>query len=275
MQTAPLLNLRKLKPEKSVIGLVPAVTTMIVFIALWLVWDRDTAYGFMAFALLGFGVLLFITYLRIGNAGFLFNALFILLGGLTTGALHDSVWHFGPVLMEILLACQLCSLVITIYLVVTRKYKWRGREILETAATPIDETRDGFTPRPHPLGRADYSQRELMEFARYVRRRMIALPYVKDDRVIFVPLTMARSLIHLYGWKVNLADETWVSFDFGGNVSVNIARKDYLKYREDLSFDQLCQSLGRLFIEFLERYKRGEGARIVSSLNALRENPFT
>lgn len=275
METANLLSLRKLKPEKSVIGLIPAVTTMILFIGLWLVWDRDTAYGFMAFALLGFGVLLFVAYVKIGNLGYLFNALFILIGGLTTGAIHDSVWHFNHSLMESLLGIQLISLILTIYLAITRKYKWRGREILEIAASPIKETRNGFTPRPHPTGRAEFSQQELMDFIGFIRRRMIALPYVEDDRVIFVPLNMARSLNHLYGWKVNLDDQTWVAFDFDGNVSVNIARRDYLNYQEHLSFDQLCQSLGNLFIEFLESFKKGEGKRIIAGLNALRENPFT
>ena len=34
--------------------------------------------------------------------------------------------------------------------------------------------------------------------------------------------------------------------------------------------DELCESLGRLFIDLLEQFKRGEGGQILARLNALK-----
>jgi hypothetical protein len=36
-----------------------------------------------------------------------------------------------------------------LYLVVTRRIKWRGREILELAAEPVKDTQDGYTECRH------------------------------------------------------------------------------------------------------------------------------
>jgi len=70
-------------------------------------------------------------------------------------------------------------------------------------------------------------------------------------------------------------DTTWINFDFEGDVSVHISQKDYLDYRESLAFDQLCESLGRLFIEFAEMHQRGEGVRIIDRLDALKLSYFS
>jgi hypothetical protein len=53
---------------------------------------------------------------------------------------------------------------------------------------------------------------------------------------------------------------------------VHISQKDYLNYREPLAFDKLCESLGRLFIEFAEQHRNGEGVRIIDRMNALQMN---
>ena len=73
----------------------------------------------------------------------------------------------------------------------------------------------------------------------------------------------------ILGLKSDYTDETWVAFDFDGNVSVNISHRDYLNYKEALSFDQLCESLGNLFVGFVEMFHRGEGVRIIDRMNAL------
>jgi hypothetical protein len=51
--------------------------------------------------------------------------------------------------------------------------------------------------------------------------------------------------------------------------------EDYLNYREDLSFAQLCDSLGGLFIEFYELFKRGQGMRIIDRMDALGLSAFS
>jgi hypothetical protein len=65
------------------------------------------------------------------------------------------------------------------------------------------------------------------------------------------------------------------NFALDGEVSVHIARKDYLDYRQPLAFDQLCNSLGTLFVDFFELYTRGEGVRVINRLDDLRIGIFS
>jgi len=160
-------------------------------------------------------------------------------------------------------------LIFVIYLTATKKIKWRGREILELAAVGVEDTGNGYTSRPLAAGKTEFSQGQIMEFAEFARRKLIAVSYVGKDKVVFVPVMMGREFGFILGLKSDYTDETWVSFDFEGNVTVNISHRDYLNYKEALSFDQLCGSLGDLFIEFMEMYLRGEGVRIIDRMDAV------
>lgn len=84
-----------------------------------------------------------------------------------------------------------------------------------------------------------------------------------------MPVMMGREFGFIMGLKSDYTDETWVSFESDGNVTVNISHRDYLNYKEALSFDQLCQSLGNLFVKFIEMFQREEGVRIIDRLDAV------
>ncbi len=157
------------------------------------------------------------------------------------------------------------------YFILTRKIKWRYREVLELAALPIKDTLNGFTNRPLAAGKADYTEDELESFSKFIAKNMIAIQYTLNNKVIFL---LAMKLKHKLGIPTDYSKYSYVSFDFDGNISVNISRNDYLKYKDQLTFDQLCESLGQLFIEFLELYKKGEGVRIIDRMDALKLSPF-
>ena len=91
-----------------------------------------------------------------------------------------------------------------------------------------------------------------MAFADFARRHLIALTHVTDDKVVFVPVKMGNEFGHILGLHGDYAEDTWVSFGSDGEVSAHISREDYIEYRETLTFDQLCESLGSLFGEFLD-----------------------
>ena len=158
--------------------------------------------------------------------------------------------------------------IVLMYVLITNRIKWRYSEILELAARPVNQTDDGFTPRPFPAGAARYTREEVTSFARFVLKHVIAFPYFEENRVVFVvPEHMYKDFFSL---RSDYSNDTYVSFGLDGDVSVNIAKKDYQKYKEELTFDQLCQSLGNVFKEFLELYRKGEGSKIIDRLNALR-----
>jgi hypothetical protein len=74
----------------------------------------------------------------------------------------------------------------------------------------------------------------------------------------------------LLGLSGDYRDATWVNFDVDGEVSVHIAQKDFLDYREPLAFDSLCTSLGQVFIDFFDLYVKGEGVRVIDRMDDLK-----
>jgi len=157
---------------------------------------------------------------------------------------------------------------VLIYIIATRRIKGRYREVLELAARPVSDTADGFTPRPYPAGEAKYTKEELKTFSKFVLKHRIAFPYKEGDRTVLI--VNENMFIHFLIKKKNYQKDTNVTFDSDGHVSVNITEKDYKKYKEELTFDQLCQSLGNLFKDFLLLHQRGEDKKIIERLNALK-----
>jgi hypothetical protein len=265
----------KLKAETSITMLLPAILTVIGLVIFMIVFGPLVANGFVAIVFLIYSVFSLSAFIRTQNNGYLIAALFQFFGSLWIGSTHHGIFFVSDELRDLFSVVTLVLMVWMQILLMTRKFKWRGREILELAAQPVDEVTNGFTERPRPSGKTASSREDAIEFAQFVSRNLIAMPYVESDRVVFVPVTMAQSFRYLFPWNRGYHGSTWVSVDNNGLVSVNIAKQDYLRYKENLSFDQLCQSLGDLFIEFMETFKRGEGIRIIDKMNALRINPYT
>jgi hypothetical protein len=115
---------------------------------------------------------------------------------------------------------------------------------------------------------------EMIRFVDFVVTKLIAFAFPEENRVVFVLTLPGNDLPYLLGIKKDYLDDTWVAIDYEGNISVNITQEDYLLFKQDLDFDQLCQSLGNVFAEFLEFSKNGQEARIIDMMNALRLNPF-
>jgi len=210
-------------------------------------------------------------YFRTKNSGFLWMALAFLLIAVFAGqiawmGLDQPKTEYISFVIAVFLAC-----LIIIYIVFTKKIKWRTREILELAAMPVEDTKNGFSERPLPLGKIDGTNFEIKAFADFLKKNLIVVPYFEEGKVIF---SLTSSYSKQIGLKRGYTDESWVSFDNQGNVSVLITKNDYLKYKDAFSFDQLCTSLGKLFIEFFELYKNGDGIRVIDKFNELKLNPF-
>ena len=121
----------------------------------------------------------------------------------------------------------------------------------------------------------EYNPQQLRLFARFAARHLIALPFFTSKNITLVPIKMGDEYGRLLGLSGDYRYATWVNFDMDGEVSVHIAQQDYLDFRENLSFDQLCTSLGELFIKFLELYSKGEGVRIIDRMDDLRLAVFS
>lgn len=170
-----------------------------------------------------------------------------------------------------------CGLIVgvwLIYLMATGKGIWKGKNVFELAASQVNDTVNGFTDRPRPSGKLEYTKSELFGFAEFIRNNLIAMPYVENNSIVFVPVKMGDEYTFLLGLSGDHRYHSWITFDFEGNVSASISKKDYLAFTEEFSFDQLCDSLGKLFIEFMEYYRKNETERIIHKLNSLKFGIF-
>jgi len=225
-------------------------------------------FTFMGILLIAVAVLNVIISVRMKNRASLVGALHYFIIALLLFTLPGR----NTALIGMLIGCFCFTLFWNISLFTTKKTKWRRREVFELAAFPVEEISNGFTNRPKPAGLANYTREDISGFADFLSKNLFAIPYVEKERIVMV-LTK-KHLNHLLNVRNNYSDETYVSFDFDGNVAVNITKQDYLQYKDALSFDKLCESLGNLFKEFLELYKKDESVRIIDRMNALKLSPF-
>ncbi|MGD2088719.1 MAG: hypothetical protein PVH61_21250 [Candidatus Aminicenantes bacterium] len=135
---------------------------------------------------------------------------------------------------------------------------------LEMAARNVNSVMDGYTARPYPLGKTDFKKKELVKFAKFLQKNLVATAYVEKERLILV--FGQRFFGYIPFLKPKLENRTYASVSFSGEISVTIAKKDYDRYNFPLTFDQLCNSFGNVLLELLEIYLKGEGSRIIHIL---------
>ena len=268
--------MRRLKPDRSATGLIIILGLLGIsaIVGAWfgLAWGLKALGGLiLIYALYSLNV-----WIRMMNTGYLVATLYqaaLSFFILTIPADLEAGLH-SP-FSRTFLVIYILLLPVLGYYAFTKKIKWRGREILELAAAPVEEFGSGYTPRPLPAGKLEYTHNELLAFAEFVRRNLIAIPFREKQRIVMVVVKMGEEFRYMLGLHEHIQDETWVSFDFNGEVSVNISQRDYLEFREALSFDQLCDSLGQLFIDFFDLFRRGESVRVIDRMDALRLSPFS
>lgn len=271
-----MFQTRKIKPDRSMSGLIIPLGSTLSIVLSMLFFGYETM--FIVLAGLFWVASLYSMYIfaRTGNSGhlvvFLFQAFAGLMAFLAPDYISDQrflewrfAWIFGVVSFGVLI----------IYLAATRRIKWRGREVFELAAQSVEETGNGYTPRPRPVGKVEFSKQEILAFARFCARHLITAVYISPRQVTFVPIKMGDEYTFMFKSGDAHQETTWISFDFDGDVSVHIAQKDHLDFVEPLSFDKLCESLGQLFIEFAGMHRRGEGVRIIDRMDALRMSYFS
>jgi len=262
---------RRLKNDFNITGFIPAMIG-VSFIVLTVITFGVRA-GFIAaslFFILYAGFSLYI-YGRTGNISYLAASLWQFLVGLYVLSRPKLrlVEFFDERIAALIYFLLLAATVWLLYLLFRRKAKWKGREVFELASITIETSRDGFTDRPRPSGRAEFDINELKGFAQFLQENLIAMPFMEASQVVFVPVKMGDEFFFIFNPEKFRQTRSWVAFDFHGNVIVNISKRDYLDYREELSFDHLCENLGELFKEFLDYYSKGEQQRIIYKLDEL------
>ena len=270
---------RKLKADQSITGLLPAITALSVVALASIFWGKMTGFKALAGLLMVFAILQYWAFYKVRSLPYFLSATYILSASLFlffgSFNLHGFPKGEFSTFSKFLAFSTVFLLVWLLYLLFTRKTKWKGREVFELAAIPVEELSAGFTERPRPTGKIQYSRHDLLAFADFLKKNHIAMPFTETDKIILVPVMMGREFSLLYTFRPNYIDMSWIAFNFNGDVSVHISKKDYLQYKDRLSFDRLCASMGDLFREFLELFLNNEEIRIVDKLDSLKVSIFT
>jgi hypothetical protein len=264
-----MYTIQKLKPDRDFTMLLVPFAILVAAALIGALFELQVALYFLTLVFWLYALYSFITFLRTKNSGFVVASLYQTFASLVIFSRPANTRGRPEPLTIFFVACMLFFIVWLIILTLTKRIKWRGREVLELAAIPVEDVGNGYTSRPLPAGKTELTQDQFMGFAEFALKNLIAVTYVGKDKVVFVPVMMGKEFGFIMGLKNDYTDETWVAFDFEGNVSVNISHRDYLNYKEALSFDQLCESMGNLFIEFVELFLRGEGVRIIDRMDAV------
>jgi hypothetical protein len=263
---------RNLKQDFSITGFIPAIICLCIGALIWvLISPKVSLISVSLFFILYAGFSLWI-FSRTRNQGYLAASLWQLMFGffLATNTRFKIIPGIDFVISGLIVVFLIAATVWLFYLLFNRRAKWKGREIFELASMSTEPLPDGFTERPHPSGKAVYTKSELTGFVRFLSSNLIAMPYFEENRIIVVPVKMDDEFAYLFNPQKFRQNRSWIAFDFEGNVTVNISRRDYLDFKEEVSFDQLCENLGKLFIRFIGYYRKGEGERILYDLNELR-----
>lgn len=261
----------KYRPEFKIGPFVPLAIALIIFFFASAFLGIHAGLVVMVITFFGYSVFSLIAYVQTRNIAYLLAVFFQVFMGLYFLTVPKGLMPIGS--EEKAYFFYLCGIIIGIwlvYLMVTQKGKWKGMSIFELVALNVTDTVNGYTERPRPAGKSSFSKSELFGFAEYIRKNLIAVPYIEKDCIVFVPVKMGDEHPFILGYAGDYHYYTWVSFDFEGNVSASIAKKDYLAYKEEFSYDQLCDSLGKLFIEFMEYYNKDEVERIMHRIRSVK-----
>jgi hypothetical protein len=137
-----------------------------------------------------------------------------------------------------------------------------ARQIFLLASENVHQSAKGFTSRPYSAGQTTYSREEIQGFARFMNGKQIAKVITQQDNII---LTFSMGISPLA--NPDLQKISYVSFSSESQISVHVSQYDYRRYREELTFDQICEALAELFKRFLNYYREGKESRILVELN--------
>jgi hypothetical protein len=264
----------KLGADRSITGLIPAIITLISIALVWVLLGREAAFLWTTFAFGVFAAFAFVAWWRTRSLGYLASLCYLLACTLLL-AVKTQIIPGGREIAPGFVILLMVSIVFLVFMLITKQAKWRGRDILELAAQPVEDVAEGFSGRPRPVGKIEATREEILEFAHFARRKLIAMTYQEADRVVFALVKMGSEFGFLFKPDKGYENETWIAFENDGNVTVNISRADYLNYLDDLDFDQLCRSLADVFIDFFQLHGRGHDSRIIDRMDAMKIGVFS
>jgi len=154
-----------------------------------------------------------------------------------------------------------------------KKLKWRKYEILELAAQSVSSQNNGFTNRPMVCGHTDLPFKDILAFWSFARRHLLGIPRIFPDRAELV-LT-EHTLPYLLGVPLRYNHLSWICITKKGKITVYLSQQDYARFKEKLTFDQLCMAICNQFVNWIKNYSQGSDRKMIDQLNQVHSIPFT
>lgn len=273
--------MRKLKPDRGIQGLIPAIVSMLIFFLTMFIFGPQTAFNTLGGIFLFYAVAFsFWSFRKSNNSYFLISALYMITIGIFL-ILFEAPDHFGGPKPKFSTETKIALVLFYFFglwlalVAFKKKLKYRGREIMELAAWDVEDGPESYTERPRPVGVVEYVKYDIIDFGNYLKKILVCHPFLEENRIVMVPIKMGDEFELLYKPNYDYLSKTWIAFDFDGQVSVHISKKDYLDYKDDLAFDHLCKSLGQLIITFADFYMKGDKVRITDRLDSVKIGLFS
>ena len=175
----------KIKNRFKLNVMLPAIIIYISFAISAVMGGISLGIYVLGIAMIILSFFVFYQYLRTKHFGSLISTIYLVIFGSFCISIHP-YYEIGERLhmtqtSAILFVFAMILLVWLVYLNVTRKLKWRGRELLELAAQNITDTYNNHTERPLPTGNVDFSREELYNFSKFFEKNLLGLTYKEDD----------------------------------------------------------------------------------------------
>jgi len=143
------------------------------------------------------------------------------------------------------------------------RFEINSRRLFRLAAERIYETSNGYTERPFSAGKIQSNKDELLGFARILHGYYVIRPFYYE-KYISLAFSMNTSLLVIH----EASEVSQIQLYYDGTIIVKISGRDYKDYKEKLSFDQLCDSMAKVFVRFLDYYQKGFESRIITELKS-------
>lgn len=271
--------IQKLKSGSPIKVFIPAIVSLLILAVSSIALGLETGLKIMGFVILIYALISFGFYFfQTRSYVYLISSSYLLSFGLVLITIQTQ--HAGnhllvfPPISRLFLIWMVISWIWLFYLMVTGQTRWKGNQILELAALDVEPSNNAYTERPFPVREIDFAKDELLAMVTFLRKNLFCIHYNDGDKIYLVPINNNAAMELIFRPGFNVIEDTWIAFDPSGMVSVHISKKAYLSYRENLAFDQLCNNLGNLFIEFLDDYRKGEDVRIMDKLNTVKTSFF-
>ena len=258
---------KKLQPDRGYWGFLLPIFTILLFALMFTLFGIEAAfYSMAAVFCLVFAYNLLIV-VRTGNPSFIIVALYLLSASIFMVVASAAITSGRKDMAKIVILPMIFFGSMTAGQFFLKNLKWRGREVFELAAEHIDTTSGGYTNRPMPAGETTVTFHKVNAFAGFASRKLIAMVIREPGRILFFPVKENKEFLPIFLLRRKMDEMTYIAFDREGHATVQISEDDYLDFRQDYSFDLLCEAMGELFITMIEEYANGEEKAIIERMN--------